>query len=106
MELIEPRRNIELDLYEKKAEKSEKDNKAHFLHPVVTLVGGLVGRGWPLALSTISSTWMEGKSNCRQETTKQGTIQMEQAAQFEPSESTQNRNSYFDTNVNSANTAE
>ena len=27
-------------------------------------------------------------------------------AQFEPSESTQNRNSYFDTNVNSANTAE
>ena len=42
---IEPRRNIELDLYEKKAEKREKDNKAHFLHPVVTLVGGLVGRG-------------------------------------------------------------
>ena len=63
-----------------KAQKCEENNKAHFLHPVVTLEGGCIG--WPLALSTISLsvsfTWME-QGNSRQESTKQHTMQMEQA---------------------------
>ena len=49
--------------------------------------GGWVGRqgltiGPELNSLSISSTWMEGNSNCRQKTTKQRTMQMEQVAQF------------------------